>query len=288
MTHLALLGLGAMGAGIAANLLKAGHSMAVYNRTPERARPLAALGARVASTPAEAAAGADIVFSVVGDDAASRTVWLAADGALAALKPGAIAVECSTLSVNWIKELHGHAAGRAVRLVDAPLGGSKGAAEAGTLTLFVGAVPADFAELRPVLEAFANNIIHFGPPGSGAMYKLINNMVGSIQLAALADALTLAERAGLDEATVAQALTTGAAGSPMLKMKIGRMLSHQYDAPDFALRWMHKDVTYALAAAAEHGLALPLAEASRGRYALAMARGLSDADFAAVREVAGQ
>ncbi len=288
MTNLALLGLGTMGAGIAANLLKAGHALAVYNRTAARAQPLAALGARVAATPAQAAAGADIVLSVVGDDTASRAVWLGEHGALAALRPGAIVVECSTLSVAWIEELRQHAAARSVRFVDAPLGGSKGAAEAGTLTLYVGAEPDALETLRPVLEAFANNIIHFGPPGSGATYKLINNMLGSIHLAALADALALADRAGLDQATVAQALSTGAASSPIVKTKLGRMLSRQYDAPDFALRWMHKDVAYALEAAAAHGLALPLAEASRARYALAMERGLSEVDFAAVREVAGQ
>lgn len=288
MSQLALLGLGTMGAGIAANLLKAGYDLAVYNRTAARAAPLAGLGARVVGTPAEAATGAEAVFSVVGDDEASRAVWLGEQGALSTLQPGAVVVECSTLSVDWIRELQQQAAARDLRFVDAPLGGSKGAAEAGTLTLFVGANPTDMATLRPIFETFSNNIIHFGPPGSGATYKLINNMLGSIHLAALAEALALAEKAGLDRDTVTQALTTGAASSPIVKSKLPRMLSREYADPDFALRWMHKDVVYALQAAQAHGLSLGMAAASRRRYALAMERGLADLDFAAVREVAGE
>src|SRR5688500_13449690 len=133
MTKLAVLGLGIMGTGIAANLLKAGHGLAVYNRTAARAQPLADLGARVAATPAEAAEGAEVVLSVVGDDEASRAVWLGEQGALGGMVSGAIVVECSTLSVAWIRELQQQAAARDLRLVDAPLGGSKPAAEAGTL-----------------------------------------------------------------------------------------------------------------------------------------------------------
>lgn len=288
MTHLAVLGLGTMGAGIAANLLKAGHSLAVYNRTAARAAPLAERGARVATTPAEAATGAEVVLSVVGDDEASRSVWLGELGALPVMAPGTIAVECSTLSVGWVSELARLAAARDVRCVDAPLGGSRPAAQTGTLTLFVGAHPADLETLRPVFAAFADNLIHFGPPGSGATYKLINNMLGSIHVAALAEALALAARAGLDQATVAQALQAGAASSPIVKTKLPRMLSRAYTDPDFALRWMLKDVDYVLRAAQAHDLSLAMAAASRQRYAQAMERGLADMDYVAVREVVGE
>lgn len=288
MTKLALFGLGTMGAGIAANLLKAGHILTVWNRTASRAQPLAEAGARVAASPAEAAREAEIVFSVVGDDEASRAVWLGAEGALEAMAPGAVVVECSTLSVDWISELHGLAQARSLAFMDAPLGGSKAAAKDGTLTLFIGAEAGVLETVRPVLTTFANNLIHFGPPGSGATYKLINNMLGSIHLAALSEALALAEKAGLNQDTVAHALTTGAASSPIVKGKIGRMLKREYGDPDFAMRWMHKDVTYALRAAEAHGLRLGMASASRQRYHLAMERGLADEDFAAVREVAGE
>ena len=286
MSKLTVLGLGTMGAGIAANLLKSGNTVSAWNRTAARAQPLADLGARVAATPAEAARGADIVFCVVGDDEASRTVWLGPGGALDAMQPGSIVVECSTLSVDWIRELQHEAAKRSLRFADTPLGGSKAAASQGTLTLFIGAEPDVLEALRPALNSVANNLIHFGPPGSGAMYKLINNMVGSIHLASLAEALALAARAGLSQDTVVRALTTGAAGSPMVKNKIGRMVSRDYAEPDFSTRWMHKDITYALRAAETLGLNLLLPQASRERFTQAMAQGLADADCAVVREVA--
>jgi 3-hydroxyisobutyrate dehydrogenase-like beta-hydroxyacid dehydrogenase len=212
-------------------------------------------------------------------------VWLGDDGALSAMRAGAIVVECSTLSVDWVRALNQAAAERSLRFVDAPLGGSKSAAEAGTLTLFMGADPEVLAEVRPVLEAFANNLIHFGPPGAGATYKLVNNLLGSIHLASLAEALALAERAGLDTDTVVKALSSGAVSSPIVKNKLDRMVKHQYDAADFATRWMMKDVTYALRAAQALGLRSELGEASRSRFGQAVEAGWGEKDFAAVREV---
>jgi 3-hydroxyisobutyrate dehydrogenase len=285
MTKIAVLGVGIMGAGIASNLLKAGHAVTVWNRTPARAQPLAEKGALVAATPAEAARDAEIVFSVVGDDAASRAVWLGPAGALAAMPAGAVAVECSTLSVGWIHELSEVASARAVRFMDAPMGGSKAAAEGATLTLMVGAESAVLDSVRPVLVQISSSQIHFGPPGAGTTYKLINNMLGSIHMTALAEALAFAEKAGLQQDTVVQALTTGVSSSPIVKNKIGRMLSRQYDAPDFATRWMFKDINYAIQAAEAHGLKLAMAGASRERFGQAMQSGLADQDFAAVREV---
>lgn len=288
MSSLAVLGLGTMGAGIANNLIKAGHTVTVWNRTPARAAPLAEQGARVAASPARAAEGAEVVFSVVGDDAASRAVWLGQSGALSVMRPGAVAVECSTLSVEWVRALHQAAAERGLRFADAPLGGSKPAAEAGTLTLFIGAEPELLDAIQPVLEAFANNLIHFGPPGSGATYKLVNNFLGSVHLSALAEALALAEKAGLDPKTVAAAVASGAASSPIVKSKLERMLKRDYAAPDFATQWMQKDVRYALRAAEGLGLQLKLGEASLARFTQALEAGWGDQDFAAVREVVEQ
>jgi 3-hydroxyisobutyrate dehydrogenase len=288
MTNIAVLGLGIMGTGVAVNLLKAGHALAVWNRTASRAQPLAEQGARAAATPADAAQGAEIVFSVVGDDAASRAVWLGADGALAAMPPGAAVVECSTLSVGWVHELHQAAAARSLRFMDAPMGGSKAAAAGATLLLFVGAQPEVFESLRPVLAQMSSQQIHFGPPGAGALYKLINNMLGSIHVSALADALALAEKGGLPQDLVVQALTTGAASSPIVKNKIGRMVGRDYDEAEFATRWMHKDITYAVQAGEAHGLHLALALGAQERFGQALESGLADQDFAAVREVAGR
>jgi len=285
MTHVTLMGLGIMGSGIAHNILKAGYPLTVFNRTKEKATPLIDLGAQWAGSPAQAAQHADIVISVVGDDEASRSTWLGETGAFATLRPHTVAVECSTLSIKWIRNWHTLAHERGVKSLDAPLAGSKLAAEAGTLTLFVGADADVLAKTRPVLSAFATNIIHFGPPASGSIYKLINNLQGAIHLLALSEGVALAERAGLNMDVVLEALNSGVAASPMVKGKAARVIDRDYDEVHFALRWMHKDLTYALRAADELGVPMPLVAEAREVYHVAMLMGLSDSDIAAVAEV---
>ncbi|HEX5689775.1 MAG TPA: NAD(P)-binding domain-containing protein, partial [Roseiflexaceae bacterium] len=160
MLKVALLGLGTMGAGMADNLLKAGFPLAVYNRTRAKAAPLAAKGARVADTPREAANGADIVIGMVGDDVASRAIWLGEDGALAGAPEGAVMVECSTLSLEWVRQLAAQVAARGMAFLDSPVAGSKDAAEAGQLKLMVGGESAALERARPALEAFSQRIFH--------------------------------------------------------------------------------------------------------------------------------
>jgi len=285
MTNVSLLGLGIMGSGIARNILKAGFPLTVYNRTQEKAAPVLAAGARWADSPAAAAEQADIVISVVSDDDASREVWLGSHGALPALRSNAVAIECGTLSLDWIRQLHAYARDYNVSMIDAPLGGSKPVAEAGTLTLFIGADDAALEIARPVLAAFAANLMHFGPPASGATYKLINNLQGAVHLLALGEGVALAERAGLNMQTVAQAIMTGAASSPMVKGKVQNVINRTHDDVSFALRWMHKDLTYALRAADELGVPMPIVAAARELYRLAMLQGKGDLDLGAVTEV---
>ena len=228
---------------------------------------------------------ADAVISVVGDDAASQAVWLGEHGALARLRAGALAIECSTLSTAWVREWHGLALARGARPLDTPLAGSRLAAQAGTLTLFVGATPEALEAARPVLSAFSNNILHFGPPGSGALYKLINNMMGAVHMAALSEGVAMAERAGLNMEMVAQAISSGATSSPVVRGKAPQVIARDHADAHFALRWMHKDLTYAMRAADEVGAALPTVAGVRELFRLAMQRGLSDLDYAAVSEV---
>ena len=285
MTHVSLLGLGIMGSGIARNILKAGFPLTVYNRTPEKAAALLEAGAHWADSPAVAAENADVIISVVSDDEASREVWLGAHGALPALRSGAVAIECGTLSLDWIRQLHAYARDYNVPFIDAPLGGSKPVAEAGTLTLFIGADDAALDVARPVLSAFAANLMHFGPPASGATYKLINNLQGAVHLLALGEGVALAERAGLNMQTVAQAIMSGAASSPMVKGKVHNVINRTHADVNFALRWMHKDLTYALRAADELGVPMPMVAAARELFRLAMQRGLADLDFGAATEV---
>ena len=182
MNKVGLLGLGIMGNGMAQSLLKAGFPLTVYNRTRSKAEPLASKGARVVATPREAAASADIVIAMVGDDAASRAIWLGNDGALGGAKPDTIVVECSTLSLEWVRELAGLASERKLDFLDSPVTGSKDAAAAGELKLMVGGDAAALDRARPALEAVSQRIVHFGPVGAGATMKLINNLMGQNSL----------------------------------------------------------------------------------------------------------
>ncbi|MGE0714915.1 MAG: NAD(P)-dependent oxidoreductase [Alphaproteobacteria bacterium] len=256
MRRIAFLGLGNMGVGMAARLVAAGHQVAVYNRTAARARPLAKLGADVAATPRAAAEGAEIVFSMVGDDPASRAMWLGRDGALSAtLARKAWAVECSTISHRWVAELAKRAEARGVAFVDCPVTGLPDAAAAGRLTLFVGAAKKDLDALRPVLEVLSVEIMHFGPVGAGNAYKLIVNLTGSVQIASLAEGLVMAERAGLDLKQVAYAISKGGSASPQVIRHAGLMRQRRHDRDVvFSGKWRLKDASYGMLLARDLGV----------------------------------
>ncbi len=284
MQNVAMLGLGIMGSGMAENLLKAGFALSVYNRTRAKAEPFAAKGARIAPTPRQAAEGADVILSMVGDDNASRAVWLGADGALAGAKPGSILIEVSTLSPDWIRELAKLAADRGLEFLESPVTGSKQAAATANLRLFIGGDPAVLDKARPVLQAISNDIVHIGPMGSGAIWKLINNMMSAVHVAALSEGLALAERAGLDMEKVAQLIPISPSASPMVKMKLDRMMAHNYEGTDFSLKWMTKDVNYALELAKAVKSPVPTAAAVYEIYKQARAQGLDDSDVASLVE----
>jgi 3-hydroxyisobutyrate dehydrogenase len=281
MTSIALLGLGIMGSGMAANWLAKGYPVTVWNRTAAKARPLVEKGARLAATARAAAKDADVVVSMVADDAASRAVWLGEDGALAAVKPGAAAIEMSTVSPDWMQELASKARERGLAMLDSPVGGSKAAAAAGQLVLFVGGDKATLDRVRPVLEAVSKEINHLGPAGAGTTWKLINNMMVAIEVAASAEAIALAEKAGFDRALVTRLIGEGGIGSPLIKMKMTRMSALEFGDPDFMIRHMVKDLGYAARLAASLGVSPDIASAAAGYYARAEAEH-GDKDFAAV------
>jgi 3-hydroxyisobutyrate dehydrogenase len=285
MIRVAVLGLGIMGRGIAGNLLRKGFSVVVWNRTAARAEAFRALGADVAAAPAAAAAGADVVIDVVTDVAASREVWMGAAGALAAMRPGSTAVECATLSAGWIRELAALARSRQLAFVDCPMTGSKEGADKGTLTLLIGAESSDLEKVRPVLEAFSARIFHFGPPGMGTEYKLINNLILAEQVIATAEGIALAQRAGLGLPVVAEAIQAGAMASPIVKAKLPSILNQDFSNTQFALRWLLKDLRYALELARELGVQLPALEKACELYTQAGARGWGDQDYAAVAKL---
>jgi 3-hydroxyisobutyrate dehydrogenase len=199
MQRVAILGLGIMGGGMAANWLAKGFEVAVWNRTAAKAQALAGKGAKVAATPRDAAQGADFIFAMVADDDASRSVWLGADGALAGAKSGAVGVESSTLTPDWVRELGRHAEAKGCGFLDAPVGGSRAAAEGGELRFFVGGKPQTFEAARPALAAVGSKMDLLGPLGAGATWKLINNQLAAGQIAALAEALEVAKKGRLQE-----------------------------------------------------------------------------------------
>ena len=279
--NVALLGVGTMGAGMAANLLKAGFSLSVYNRTAAKARAMG--GARFASTPADAVRDASVIISMVADDAASRGVWLDENGALDAAKDGAVLIESSTVSPAWIAELAMLAGQRGLDFLDAPVTGSRLQAEAGQLSFLVGGSDSALKKATPVLKAMSKEIVHFGPVGSGAKMKLINNFLCGVQVASLAEGLVWIERSGLDRDKALSFLKGGAAGSPLLGSVSPRMANQNYEV-NFLLKLMRKDLLYAQSEAAQCNVDLKTSEVARSLFEAAIARGLGDEDMASVIE----
>jgi len=282
------MGLGVMGGGMAARLIEQRVPLVVWNRNRERADVLVAksgsAGARVAASPREAAAAADLVLSMVADDRASRAVWLGEDGALAGARPQTVLIESSTLSPAWIEELAVRAASRGCVLLDAPVTGSRSHAASGQLLFLVGGAAAPVERARPVLAMMSRAILHVGPTGSGSRLKLVNNFVCGVQAVALAEAIAMIERAGLDRDLATSVLADGAPGSPLVKALGPRMTSAD-PTVHFGLDLMRKDLSYAIAEADRFGLHLETAAAARDRFSQASAAGLGARDFSAVVDV---
>ena len=246
MTKVGFIGLGRMGHGMAGRYLDAGFSVAVWNRSKAKAEDLIARGARWAASPADAADGADAVVTMVADDEASRAVWLGKDGAAATMKPGGLAIECSTVSHQHALDMARDLRGRGLIYIDCPVTGLPQAAAAGKLTLLVGADAADLESAQPYLAPIGDVIRHFGAVGTGTVFKLINNLMGAVQIASLAEGVAMAEQAGLDMNLVAEALATGAVASPQVIRHSKRMVARDFSGASFTTALRHKDAAYAV------------------------------------------
>jgi 3-hydroxyisobutyrate dehydrogenase len=240
-------------------------------------------GARVAASPAHAARDAEAVIAMLADDEASREVWLGDSGALAAMDRGMLAIDSSTLTVDWMRELGARAESRGVSFLDAPVTGSKPQAEQGALNFLVGGRAEAVERATPLFTAMGRGHVHVGPAGSGALLKLINNFMCGVQLASLGEAIGMAQRSGLDVRRTADALAAGSPGSPIVKMVVERMVSRDY-TPNFLVPLMVKDLTYAMQTFAAEGIELADARAARERFLEAAAAGYQDKDIAAVVE----
>jgi 3-hydroxyisobutyrate dehydrogenase len=281
--RVALLGLGIMGTGMARRLLAAGFPLTVYNRSTERTRAVAADGAEVADSPHAAAERADLVFSMVSDDAASRAMWDGDRGALAGAKPGSVLVECSTITVERARELAAAAERAQCAFVDAPVTGSRAQAAAGELVFLVGAADPDLARIRPALEAMSRSIVHLGPVGSGALVKLVNNFLGGVQAASLAEALAIVERSPIDRDRALDVLVNGAPGSPIVKTLVSRIRADDF-TPNFYLNLLAKDMRYAIGEGERAGVPMTTGSAALEVLDRAIAHGDGERDMAAVVE----
>src|SRR5207302_11264623 len=235
------------------------------------------------STPAEAVKDGSVIISMLADDTASREVWLGKDGALAATRKGAILVESSTVSPEWIAEFAKLAQQHGADLLDAPVTGSRIQAEAGQLSFLVGGSDAALTMATPALKAMSKEITHLGPVGSGAKMKLINNFLCGVQVASLAEGLAWIERSGLDRDKALSVLKAGAPGSPLLAAISARMANQTYTV-NFLLKLMTKDLLYAQNEAAQCDVDLKTAEVARSLFETAIEQGFGDKDMSSVIE----
>jgi 3-hydroxyisobutyrate dehydrogenase len=279
MARVAFLGLGTMGREMAHRLIAAGHEATVWNRSPEKAETLRAAGAAVAATPAQAVKGADVIVSMVADDAASRDVWLGPEGALAGRPANrAIAVESSTVSRGWTLDLAERVRQAGLRFLDCPVTGGPDGAREGRLTLLVGGEASVLQEAWPVLSAYAGRSLHFGPVGAGTAYKVTVNMIGAAQAAAAVEGYLTAVKAGLDPETVREALSSGAVASPMVKYLVRRLVDNDHDDIYFTTALRHKDARYGLRLAAEVGQATPVNAVAADLFQMALAHGWGESN----------
>jgi len=278
----AFLGLGIMGSRMAANLVRAGHELRVWTRTANKAQAFAGEHrAYPAASPAEAAAGAEIVISMVVDGPQVAAVLTGPDGAAAGAAQGTLVVDMSTIGPRAARETGAALRERGLRFVDAPVTGSSPKAQDATLTIMCGGDAADVADARPLLETMGSLVVHAGPVGHGQLVKVINNAVAAANTATLAQALLLGRAAGADLDALVQVMGAGSGASAMLALKAQPMLEHDFSTL-FKLEHMLKDVRLCLEEAQEAGAPFPAASAARDALAAAMGRGLGDQDFAAL------
>ena len=274
----AFLGLGIMGSRMAANLAKAGFDLTVWNRSSSKAEEFAGRHrAKVAKTPAEAAADADVIITMLVDGPQVEAVLTQASP-----RPGTVCIDCSTIGPTAARTIAEKLP--QISLLDAPVTGSAPRAEDGTLTIMAGGAPEDFERARPLLEAMGSTIVYAGPLGHGQMIKLINNSVAAINAAVVGEALLVGAKAAVDLDALTKVMAAGSGGSTMLDLKAGPMREHDYTTL-FKLEHMLKDVRLCLEEGQAAGAPFQFAALTREILTAAMGRGLGEADFAALIEV---
>ncbi len=277
----AFIGLGTMGAAMAANLARAGFAVTAWNRTPGRAPELEDVGVRIAPNAAAAASDAEVVVLCVSDTPDVEAVLFGRDGVVEGARADTLIVDCSTIAPSGSWDLAARLRERGLRMVDAPVSGGSEGARTATLTIFVGGEEADVEQARPVLQALGRTITHVGPIGAGQAVKAVNQVILAGAYLGVAEGIVLAIKAGLDVEQVVGALGGGAAQSWVLANRSGRMLENDYPL-GFRLALHHKDLGIALELAAQLGATMPVTALAAQLEAGLIGRGHGDDDLSAV------
>jgi 2-hydroxy-3-oxopropionate reductase len=282
--RIGFVGLGAMGAPMVGNLLKRGYDVTVWARRRESMAPLVAAGAHSAGSPREVAAANDIAITMVTDSRAVEDVVLGEQGLLSGARRGTLVVDHSTIAPDAARRIAAALAAGGIEMLDAPVSGGTGAAEAGTLAIMVGGPESALEKARPVLSCYANTIVHIGPNGAGQVAKACNQICTIVNQLGAAEAMLLAERAGVDPAKVKDALMGGFAASRMLDLQAPKMIARNFEGK-VESRLHHKDILIVLDLARRYGIELPASAAAADVLARLQARGGAKQDSAAIFDV---
>jgi len=285
---IAFIGLGAMGGGMASRLLDNGAHVTVYNRTRAKGEELAQKGATLADTPAEAAAGADVVFLSLATSEVVETLLFGADGVVETLPKGAVVADMSTVAPDFAVGLHDRLAQTGHRGLDACVLGNAQHAKDGELRFMIGGAAEDVETVRPVIAHLAKEIVHLGPSGKGATAKLALNLLMGVEMQALAEAIVFGEKAGLDRGTLIRLIAASGYSAPVMKFKAGVIARRAFENPDFRLKLMRKDLGLVLAETSRLGVPMPATAASHDWLTNAKNQGLGEHDCAAIISVLEQ
>lgn len=284
MVTIGFIGLGTMGAPMARNLRRAGHDVVGFNRSPAAMESFAADGGRTASSAAEAAAGADVVVTVLPDSPDVETVVLGDEGVLAQMGTGTLLVDCSTIAPSVARAVAAAGAARGVEVLDAPVSGGQRGAEDASLAIMVGGTADAFARGAPLLEAMGSTVVHVGAAGAGQTVKAANQVLVGGTIGLVAEALVLLDRAGIEAGPALRVLGGGLAGSAVLERKSPAMLSGDF-TPTFRAALHLKDLEIAASVIDELGIDAPFTELARAQYRQLVAEGMGDLDHAALHEL---
>ena len=281
---IAFLGLGIMGSRMAMNLLKNKVDLTIYNRSADPLIKLTAAGAKAASTPAQAVREADIIFSMLSTPEAVQSVFLEDGQALAAMRKGAVWVDCSTVNPSFTKAMQAAAIVREIDFIDAPVAGTKPQAANAELVFFVGGDKTKVEEVRPYLDMMGKKVMHLGAVGQGANFKMLVNVMLAQSMIIFSETILLGEKMGLDKQFLLDTIPNLVVSAPFTKFKAEMIRQDDYEV-QFPLEWMYKDLHLATLTAYEYQQPLFLANAAKELFAKAANEGLGRLDFAAIHKV---